>query len=172
MSTLPIAAPSTCQMFVTTAIMAWDQWSVRAGKLFDSISDERMLLPLAPGKNRPVYILGHLISVDEGLIPQLRLGETAYPHYRDIFVMQPDGAVVELPSIAELRQSWKDAHARLDDEMKKLAPEEWLERHSSVAEEDFAKEPHRNRIALLHSRTAHLAYHVGQLLLFKSNLVS
>ena len=160
---------STCNaMFVTVALNSWDQWFTRADKLFDSLSEDRMLTPMAPGKNRPVYILGHLIAVNEALISQLRLREPALPQYREIFITQPDRAVADLPSIVELRQNWKDVHARLDAELKKLTPERWLERHATVSEEDFAKEPHRNRMALFQSRTAHIAYHVGQLLLFKS----
>jgi hypothetical protein len=31
-----------------------------------------------------------------------------------------------------------------------------------VSEEDFEREPHRNRFTVLLGRTAHLAYHVGQ----------
>jgi hypothetical protein len=36
-----------------------------------------------------------------------------------------------------------------------------------VSEEDFAKEPHRNRFTLLLSRTGHLAFHLGQVVLVK-----
>jgi hypothetical protein len=31
-----------------------------------------------------------------------------------------------------------------------------------VSDEDFEKEPHRNRFTVLLGRTAHLSYHVGQ----------
>ena len=31
-----------------------------------------------------------------------------------------------------------------------------------VSEEDFEREPHRNRFGVLLGRTAHLAYHMGQ----------
>ena len=44
---------------------------------------------------------------------------------------------------------------------------QWLERHSSVSEEDFAKEPLRNRLAMMLSRTNHVSMHVGQALLAK-----
>ena len=47
--------------------------------------------------------------------------------------------------------------------MEKLSPEEWLERHDSVSAEDFAKEPQRNRLAMLLSRTTHAAMHEGQM---------
>src|SRR5260370_25384482 len=39
---------------------------------------------------------------------------------------------------------------------------ERLERHTAVSEEDFKREPHRNRFNVLIGRTAQLAYHFGQ----------
>jgi hypothetical protein len=48
-----------------------------------------------------------------------------------------------------------------------LSPSEWLERHAAVSEEDFAREPHRNRFTVLLGRTGHLAYHLGQAMLAK-----
>jgi len=44
-----------------------------------------------------------------------------------------------------------------------LRPEEWLERHDSISPEDFVKEPLRNRLAVLLSRTNHTATHEGQM---------
>jgi hypothetical protein len=39
---------------------------------------------------------------------------------------------------------------------------DWVQRHSAVSEEDFAKDASRNRFAVLRSRTNHLSYHLGQ----------
>ncbi len=39
---------------------------------------------------------------------------------------------------------------------------QWLEKHASVSEEDFAKDPSRNRFAILLSRMNHIAFHLGQ----------
>jgi uncharacterized damage-inducible protein DinB len=153
------------QIFVATALKAWDQWTERATKLFDSLSDEAMLTELAPGKNRPIYLLGHLIAVHDAMFTQLRLGEAGYGHLWGQFVKTPDNAAAELPSIAELRKNWRDLSARLAASFAELTPSQWLERHSTISEEDFAKEPHRNRFAILLSRTSHLAYHMGQLVL-------
>jgi hypothetical protein len=46
-----------------------------------------------------------------------------------------------------------------------LSPADWLQKHASVSEEDFAKEPLRNRFAILLTRTNHLSYHLGQAIL-------
>jgi hypothetical protein len=42
---------------------------------------------------------------------------------------------------------------------------DWVARHTAVSEEDFAKEPLRNRFSILITRTNHLTYHVGQAVL-------
>lgn len=152
--------------YIATSLHSWTAWTGRLNKVFNSLSDEEMLAEIAPGKNRPVYLLGHLIAIHDAMIPQLRLGEAAFPHYQEIFIKSADRAVAEIPSISELRQNWKDVEARLNPLLQQLTPGEWLERHATVSEEDFAKEPHRNRLAILFSRTSHASYHLGQLMLF------
>jgi hypothetical protein len=122
-----------------------------------------MLTEIAPGKNRPVYLLGHLLFVNDAMVPQLRLGEAHHANLRDTFLDKPDRAVDNLPPIAELRQNWKDLNVRLTTLFAQLTPAEWLERHALVSEEDFAKEPHRNRLGIFLSRVSHAAYHLGQL---------
>lgn len=155
--TTPAAA-----LYVTTALKSWDTWLGRAGKLFDSLSDEEMLAEIAPGKNRPVYLLGHLTAVHDSMVPQLRLGEAYYPHFRELFIDKHDRAV-EIPATSELRQAWKDVGQTLSRLFQSISAEEWLERHATVSEEDFSLDPSRNRLAILLSRTGHLSYHLGQL---------
>ena len=158
-------AVSNEELFVTTALKSWEQWIGRADKLFDSLTDDEMLAEIGPGKNRPIYLLGHLIAVNDSMIPQLRLGEATHADLRETFVIQPDRAVADLPSTQVLRQNWKDLNIQLNTLFAQLTPAQWLERHATVSEEDFAKEPHRNRLAILFSRTNHVSYHLGQLLL-------
>ena len=151
-------------LYVTTALKSWETWLGRAGKLFGSLSNEEMLVEIAPGKNRPVYLLGHLTAVHDGMIPQLRLGEASYPQFRELFIDNRDRAV-EIPATSDLRQAWNEVGQTLSRLLQSLSPEEWLERHATVSEEDFLLQPDRNRLAILLSRTGHLSYHLGQLML-------
>ena len=153
------------QMFVTTALKSWEIWVGRTTKFFESLTDEQMLIEIAPGKNRPIYLLGHLIAVNDSMIPQLRLGAAAYEHLKEPFVTNPDRTGADLPATQELRQNWKDLNTRLNGLFEQLSPAQWLERHALVSEEDSVKEPHRNRLAILLSRTNHVSYHLGQLVL-------
>ena len=100
------------------------------------------------------------------MIAQLRLGERLHPEYDALFLKAAD-RMVALPPAAELKAAWEAVHETLRVEMAKLTAEEWTERHAVVSEEDFAKEPHRNRFTLLLGRTGHLAYHLGQAVLVK-----
>ena len=49
--------------------------------------------------------------------------------------------------------------------IKGLPADEWFTRHANITEADFPKEPHRNRLNVLLSRTTHLSNHRGQLTL-------
>jgi DinB superfamily len=157
------AAPTTEEVLITTTLKSWEQWVGRTSQFFDSLSDEQMLTEIAPGKNRPIYLLGHLLVVNDAMVPQLRLGEPRHADLREVFLDQPDRADASLPPLADLRQNWKDLNVRLTTLFAQLTPTEWLERHSTISEEDFAKEPHRNRLAIFLSRVSHTAYHFGQL---------
>jgi hypothetical protein len=154
---------TTDLLFITPALKSWDVWLNRLDKTFDALTDEHLGRPIAPGRNRAFYILGHLIAVNDAMIPQLRLGEAGYPELYEPFVKQPDRAAASYPAPAQLRHSWKSLNARLADLLGQLSPAEWLERHATVSEEDFAKEPHRNRLAALLSRDSHLSYQLAQL---------
>ena len=54
----------------------------------------------------------------------------------------------------------RDAHECL---IEGLSAEEWLKKHEAVSAQDFAKEPLRNRLSVLLSRTAHVQFHTGQI---------
>jgi hypothetical protein len=43
-----------------------------------------------------------------------------------------------------------------------LSAVDWLKKHASVSDEDFAKDPQRNRFSVLLSRTTHISFHLGQ----------
>lgn len=155
------------QLFVKLALDNWHAQIKRADTLFDTLTDEQLQQATAPGRSRGIYLLGHLTAVHDILLPLLRFEEQRYPELREAFVVQPDNAAAEFPSISELKAAWKTVNEKLAAHFERLTPAEWLERHNSVSPEDFEKEPHRNRLNVLHSRTNHLAHHYGQLVYLK-----
>jgi hypothetical protein len=154
-------------LFIATVLVNWETAINRATDYFDKCSDADLLRPIAPGKNRVIYLLGHLTAVSDRMLPLLGLGERHYPHLDDLFVTQPDSASVNLPSTAELRGQWKEINRELTEKLRAWKPEEWLMKHESVSATEFAKEPHRNRLNVVLSRTGHVSYHQGQLALVK-----
>lgn len=63
----------------------------------------------------------------------------------------------------ELTTKWKEIVGELDQAFKAMSESEWLARHTTVTEEDFKKEPHRNKLNVLLSRITHKASHLGQI---------
>ena len=156
-------------LMVKPAVDAWNTHIKRTDTLLISLSDAQLMNEVAPGRNRGIYLLGHLVAVHEAMLPLLDLGEVKHPYLLDIFIKNPDRAIEEIPVAGELRQNWKDVNETLSNHFAALEPDEWLQRHTSVSVEDFIKEPHRNRLNILINRTNHLAYHLGQLAFLKSN---
>lgn len=155
------------ELFVFMVMSAWDSHVKRTDLLFDSLTDEQMMQPVAPGKNRVVYLAGHLAAVNDGMIKILGMGERLYPQLDDAFITNPDSVAVDSFPITTVRKAWNETHQKLTECFNKMKPEEWSMRHNSVSAEDFEKEPHRNKLNVLISRTNHLAYHLGQVMLVK-----
>lgn len=148
-----------------------DNWYSTIGntnKLLGELNDEQLAADIAPGKNSGVYLLGHLTAVHDRMLPLLGFGDQHYAAYNELFLLNPDKSGREYPSVSELRTAWTETNARLDAHFKSLQPGEWLQKHTAVSEEDFNKEPHRNRLNVLLNRTTHLSNHLGQMLLLTS----
>ncbi len=160
--------PESDKLFVKMALNAWQIQIKRANAAFDGLAEDRLLEEIAPGKNRVIYLLGHLMVVHDALLPLLGLGEKLYPELEKTFLTEPDKAIATLPSAAELRASWARVNAELARHFQVMSPQAWLQRHTAVSEEDFLKDPSRNRLNVLLSRTSHVAYHLGQLALVKN----
>ncbi len=154
-------------LFIKMILHAWDLNVKRATKTFNGFSDEELFTEVAPGKNRVIYLLGHLVAVHDMMLPLLGLGERNYPQLDEAFIKNPDKEIADLPTVQELRIYWNDINMILEGYFKNLTPDEWLLRHTAVSEEDFAKEPHRNGLSIIINRTNHLSYHLGQIILAK-----
>ncbi|MBS1606402.1 MAG: DinB family protein [Bacteroidetes bacterium] len=151
------------ELFVLSGLITWEQAIKRATALFDGLSDEDLNKEIVPGKNRVVYLLGHLTAVHDRMLPLLGLGERLYPHLDELFVTNPDNPAASFPPASQLREFWTTVNQQLTSRFRSWTPEEWLQKHTAVSDEDFAKEPHRNRFSLVINRAGHIQYHLGQL---------
>jgi hypothetical protein len=68
------------------------------GQDLSGLSEQQLLEEVARGKNRLIYLWGHLIAVHDGMLPLLDLGERSYPELDATFLTAADRAVALLPS--------------------------------------------------------------------------
>lgn len=153
------------ELLVNTAI---NSWKTIVGRFNDGVlllSEEQLQKQVAPGRNRLIYLLGHLTAVNDRMFSALGIGERLHPELDEIYIASPDRKFPDPLSAEDLKKAWSEVNTRLTAAFEKLTPEEWLQRHTAVSEEDFAKEPLRNRLAILLSRTSHIGFHSGQAVL-------
>lgn len=155
------------QLFIKMGLEGWNSYLKRTVDLFNSLTDEQLAQETAPGKNTGAYILGHLIAVNDRMIEMMFLGERLYPELDEPYLKNPESAGPAKHDIHALRQYWNTLNETLAGYFANMQPADWFARHSAVSEEDFAKEPHRNRLNLVMNRTSHIAWHYGQVLYLK-----
>lgn len=157
----------TTDLFVKMIMDRWNASIKNFDVLVNSLTDEAFEKETAPGKNRGIYLLGHMVAAHDDVLVLLDFSERMYPALQEPFLKSPDKAVASLPSVAELRSCWNKQCEVLKEKFATLSPDQWFEKHTAVSAEDFAKEPHRNKLNVVITRTTHLAYHTGQLILLK-----
>lgn len=150
--------------------MVLDRWNAsikNVDTLLGLLNDEKLLKEIAPGKNRGIYILGHLIAVHDDMLILLNMGEKVYPELNEPFIKLADKATDKIPALAELRAYWTNQCNIMNEQFSAMKPTDWFEKHTAVTAEDFEKEPIRNKLNIIITRTSHLQYHLGQLQLLK-----
>ncbi|MDP4150389.1 MAG: DinB family protein [Bacteroidota bacterium] len=156
------------ELYVKMALISWDAHVKRIDALLAALGDEQWQQEISPGRNRGIYLLGHLMVVHDDMAELLGLGEKRHPGLQAVFLTNPDNkSGKDMPPVATLRQYWSDANARLADHFKSMTTGDWFSQHTRMSADDFVKEPHRNKLSVLLSRTSHMAYHHGQLVLLR-----
>src|SRR5580692_4898335 len=101
------------QALVTAALSSWKGNIDRADRLFSALSEEQLQKEVAPGKNRLIYLWGHLTAVHDRLLPLLEIGPRLRPEFDDIFITSPDKTVVQLPTAAEIKSAWDEVNGKV-----------------------------------------------------------
>ncbi len=155
------------ELFARTALNSWKLVIGRFSTVIEPLTGEQLQKQVAPGKNRLLYLVGHLTAVHDRMLPLLGIGERLHPELDPVYIDNPDRSVPDTLSAAQIKNAWSEVNARLTAAFEKYTPAQWLEKHTAVSEEDFEKEPTRNRLAVLIGRTNHAAFHTGQVALTK-----
>lgn len=153
----------TAELFVKIAIASWKTQNARLDELLAKLSDDDLLKETAPGRNTGIYLLGHLTAVNDSLFTFLGFGERMHPELDAVFLKEADKSGLEMPAVSDLRKYWFEVNAALYQKTDVMQPAEWFTKHSAISEEDFLKEPHRNKLNIILNRSNHQSYHVGQL---------
>ena len=150
------------ETLAATAVNAWTIYLNRAEKFFFALDDEQLQTEIAPGKNRLIYLFGHLIAAHDAMFSVLGLGDRLHPELDAPFLTSPDRTAPALPSRADLQRMWTEVHGALNERFTRLTPAEWLQKHTLISDVDFAANPLRNRLSVMVTRIGHLASHLGQ----------
>ncbi len=118
------------QLSVRVAINSWKLVVERADKVFSNLSDSQLLKKVvAPGRNRLIYLLGHLTAIHDAMFSILGLGPRLHPELDAIFVSEPDNKQVQLPAASDLKRYWDEVNRKLLSQFENLSADEWLQRH-------------------------------------------
>jgi DinB superfamily len=148
-------------------IERWHGSIANLNKSLHELNDVQLQNEIAPNKNRGTYLLGHLIAVHDDMLILLGMGDKLFPELHEPFIKQSDKTATNIPSPPVLREMWATQHRYIQERFAQLTSNEWFEKHTAVTAEDFAKEPHRNKLNIVITRTSHLQYHTGQIALLK-----
>lgn len=148
-------------------LLQWDTYNNRMQKLLDTISDENFNKPVAPGVNSPSWILGHLVDTDDKLLELFGIRSRLFPDLEKIYHHERGANQAGHLTKDQLITQWKAILAELNRAFKSMSENDWHSRHVAVSEEDFKKEPHRNKLNVMLSRVSHKASHLGQIAMQK-----
>lgn len=155
------------ELIIKMVISNWELQNKRLDGLLAKLSDDQVAAEVSPNRNSGVYLLGHLTAVSDGMITLFGLGEKLYPELEEIFLKNSDKSGLEKPSLDQLKSYWNHVNNTLSNYFSNMQPDDWFAPHTAISPEDFAKEPHRNKLNILLNRTNHEAYHLGQLVFLK-----
>src|SRR5258706_12100144 len=111
--------------YLALGLKTWNAQIDRADKLFAGLSSEEILREIAPGRNRLLYLWGHLTAVHDRMLPLLALGERLHPEFDVAFVTNPDKSQADIPSHSQVRQAWNTINGELWTGFEKMSSTTW-----------------------------------------------
>jgi DinB superfamily len=155
------------EQLIDSGLRAWKFNADRIEGFFIALSEEQLQQEVAPGRNRLLYLWGHVAAVNDALLPLLGIGPKLYPELDAMFLANPDRSTPLMFAGSELKPVWSRINNTLWTSFSQWSPSEWVAKHTAVSDEDFRKEPHRNRYSVMLARNTHMAFHYGQAILAK-----
>lgn len=86
------------QTMVKMVLDRWYSLIKICDNILSSTTDEQLQKEIAPNKNRGIYLLGHLTTVHDDMLPILDFGDQLYPELHEPFLKSPDKSINDIPS--------------------------------------------------------------------------
>lgn len=153
------------EILIRSALSVWRLYETRLIRAFHSLSEPELQREVAPGRNRLLYLWGHLTAVSDSLFPLLTIGPKLYPDLESMFLSNPDRSLSNYCTGAYVKEASERIHHALWDVFNRWTVREWLEPYAAAKHANG--DPTRNRFTVVLNRTAHMAYHLGQAILAK-----
>lgn len=150
---------------IEICLLQWDTFNRRTQKTLESISEENFNKPICAGGNSPSWLMGHLADTEDALLELFGIRKRMFPELAKIYHHEKGTNQIGHLSKEELTAKWKEISGELDRTFKAMSESDWHGRHTAVSEEDFKREPHRNKLNVMLSRVTHKASHLGQIAL-------
>ena len=112
----------TDKSLADSGLRGWKSNIDNADKLFSSLSPEQLEKEVAPGKNRLIYLWGHLAAVNDALLPLLGIGERLHPEFDAMFLSKPDKSITLSVSAQALKSAWHEINDKLWDGSRSSRP--------------------------------------------------
>ena len=155
------------EILIANVVSSWKQIVNRLEERLTPLDEEQLEKQVAPNKNRLLYLLGHLTAVHDRMLPLLAIGERLHPELDEAYISNPDRTISDPLSASDLKHAWSEVNAAITSAVEKFSADDWLKKHTAVSDDDFLKDPTRNRLAVFLSRTNHASFHTGQMALAK-----
>src|SRR5258708_20258315 len=78
------------QRLIDGALRAWTFNEERVDKFFRALSEEQLRQEITPGRNRLLYVWGHIVAVNDGLFPLLGVGPKGHSNLDAKFFSNPN----------------------------------------------------------------------------------
>src|SRR5260370_15421862 len=140
---------ATERSLIDSALRGWKSNVERADKLFGALSPGELEQEVAPGRNRLIYLWGHLAAVNDALLPLLGIGERLHPEFDGMFISNPDKSVQVTVSVQSLKTAWQEINQKLWAGFSQFSASDWTERHPAGPEAAFERQPPRHRSTVL-----------------------
>src|SRR6202051_4146853 len=125
------------ELYLEVELNGWKGNIERADKMFSGLSDEEVLKEIAPGKNRLIYLWGHLTASHDAMLPLLGIGQRLHPEFYFAFIFNAEKTQSGIPSVELVRKAWRQINGRLFEGFASLSAADWLKKDGAVSEGGF-----------------------------------